>query len=221
MTTTTQTEDRWLVRAAWAGITGPILFALTWVAQEVFLTDGYRPLEHPVSALAAWPHGWVQNVNFVVFGLLTLGFAAGLHRGLAPSRFGIAGPAIFAVTGLGLLWAAAFPLRLDAAGELVPGLHPVGGVMFFGGSALALVVISFRVGHDPAWAHLVVPVRVAGILLIAAFPILVVFFGRPDAPLQDWGGLAQRIIVLGLIFPPRIALSYRLLRTGHLRLRTT
>lgn len=113
MNTSTQTADRWLIRAAWAGIIGPILFFLTWVAQELFLTEGYSPLEQPVSALAAWPHGLVQTVNFVVFGLLTFAFAIGLHRGLAPSRFGIVGPALFAVTGLGLLWAAAFPLRSE------------------------------------------------------------------------------------------------------------
>lgn len=215
MNTSTQTADRWLIRAAWAGIIGPILFFLTWVAQELFLTEGYSPLEQPVSALAAWPHGLVQTVNFVVFGLLTFAFAIGLHRGLAPSRFGIVGPALFAVTGLGLLWAAAFPLRLNAAGDLVPGLHPVGGALFFQGSALALVVTSFRLAHDRNWAPLAIPVRLAGILLFAAFPVMI-FLGIPvGAPLHDWLGLVQRILILGLIFPARIALSYRLLRTGR------
>lgn len=216
MTTTTQTTDRWLVRAAWAGIIGPILFTLTWVAQELFLTNGYSPIEHPVSALAAWPHGWVQNANFVVFGLLTLAFAAGLHRGLAPARFGFAGPALFAVTGLGALLAAVFPLRRDVAGVVYdPGLHALAGALFFPVSALALVVISFRLAADRSWAHLAFPVRLAGILLIGAIPVMI-FLGMPEgAPLHDWGGLVQRILVLGLIFPARIALSYRLLRTGR------
>jgi len=216
---TAQTTDRRLVRAGWAGIIGPFLFFATWMVQELFLTEGYSPISHSVSALAAWPHGWVQNVNFVLFGLFTIWFAVGLHRGLAPFRFGIAGPALFAVTGLGSLWAGAFPLRLNAAGDFVPGLHPVGGSLFFIGSALALLVISFRVTRDPDWAHLTVPVRLAGILMIVSIPVTIVFFGTPDAPLWDWGGLAQRILVLGLIFPARIALSYRLLRTGRSSLR--
>lgn len=212
---TTQTTDRRLVRAAWAGIIGPFLFFATWMAQELLLTEGYSPISHSVSALAAWPYGWVQNVNFVLFGLLTIWFAVGLHRGLVPSRFGIAGPALFVVTGLGSLWAGVFPLRLNAAGDFVPGLHPVGGSLFFIGSALALLVISFRVSRDPDWARLAIPVRIAGILMTASIPVMIVFFGAPDAPLWDWGGLAQRILVLGLIFPARIALSYRLLRTGR------
>ena len=37
----------------------------------------------------------------------------------------------------------------------------------------------------------------------------------PDgAPLHEWAGLAQRVIVLGLLFPARLALSYRLLRVA-------
>jgi len=214
MTTTTHTTDRWLVGAAWAGIIGPILFTVTWFAQEIFLTDGYSPLKQPVSALAAWPHGWVQNLNFVVLGLLTLGFAAGLHRGLAPSRFAIAGPVLFAVTGVGALWAAVFPIRMDAAGvPYDPGLHLVGGLMFFPVSALALVVISFRVARDRDWAPLAIPVRVAGILIIATIPAMIIFVGPEDAPLHDWFGLFQRVLVV-LIFTARIALSYRLLRTA-------
>ncbi len=212
---TTQTTDRWLVRAAWAGIIAPVLFFLTWMAQELFLTDGYSPIKQPVSALAAWPHGWVQTVNFVVFGLLTFGFAAGLHRGLAPSRFGVVGPALFGVTGIGTLWGAAFPLRMDAAGVVYdPGLHLVGGLMFFPVSAIALIVISFRLAHDRNWSNLTVPVRLAGILIIAMIPAMVVFVGPEEAPMHDWFGLFQRVLVLGLIFPARIALSYRLLRTS-------
>ena len=33
-----------------------------------------------------------------------------------------------------------------------------------------------------------------------------------DAPLHDWAGLAQRLVVLGMLFPARLALSQRLLR---------
>ncbi|HEX6336177.1 MAG TPA: DUF998 domain-containing protein [Jiangellaceae bacterium] len=78
---TTQTTDRRLVRAGWAGIIGPFLFFATWMVQELFLTEGYSPISHSVSALAAWPHGWVQNVNFVLFGLFTIWFASACTAG--------------------------------------------------------------------------------------------------------------------------------------------
>ena len=35
-----------------------------------------------------------------------------------------------------------------------------------------------------------------------------------DAPLHDWAGLAQRIVVLVFLFPARIALGIRLFRTS-------
>ncbi len=73
--------------------------------------------------------GWIQQLNFVVFGLLTIAFAAGLHRGLRPTRTGIVGPALLTVSGIGLLLSAAVPLREDAAGDTYfPLGHIIGGV---------------------------------------------------------------------------------------------
>jgi len=45
-----------------------------------------------VSTLEAGPHGSLQQVNFVVFDLLTIVFAVGLHGAVAPSRRGFARP---------------------------------------------------------------------------------------------------------------------------------
>ena len=60
---------------AWAGIIGPVLFTATFLAQEAFRRSEYDPLAEPVSALEAGPNGWIQQVNFVVFGVLTIAFA--------------------------------------------------------------------------------------------------------------------------------------------------
>ena len=68
---------------AWAGIIGPALFTAAFLAQEAFRRGEYDPLAEPVSALEAGPNGWIQQINFVVFGLLTIAFAVGLHRGTA------------------------------------------------------------------------------------------------------------------------------------------
>lgn len=201
------------VRAAWAGILGPILFTVTFLVQEAFRVGEYSPIREPVSALEAGPNGWVQQLNFVVFGLLTIAFAAGLHRGVRPSGLGVLGPALFAVSGIGALLAAAFPLRADAAGVTYdPGGHSVSGMTFFTTSALALVVVAFRLAKDPEWRGLSRYTAAAGIVLLLAYPVMGVLVIPDGAPLHDWAGLAQRILVLGVLFPARIALSYRLLR---------
>ncbi|GHO68074.1 hypothetical protein KSC_069660 [Ktedonobacter sp. SOSP1-52] len=43
---------------------------------------GYNPIAQEVSDLTAGPFGWVQQVNFIVFGLLIIAFAVGLSRGV-------------------------------------------------------------------------------------------------------------------------------------------
>jgi Protein of unknown function (DUF998) len=84
----------WISWAAWAGIIGPVLFTATFFAQEAFRRGEYHPLVEPVSALEAGPNGWIQQLNFAVFGLLTMAFAIGLDRGLRATRLSIAGPAL-------------------------------------------------------------------------------------------------------------------------------
>jgi len=220
MTTTVPTRTSWLTRAAWAGLIGPVLFTLTWVAQELFRIEEYSPIKEPVSALAAGPNGWIQSVNFAVFGVLTIAFAVGLYRVSRSSKPGVVGSALFFVSGLGLLMAAASPLREDAAGVTYdPGGHFVAGMTFFTSSAIALVVISFALAKQAESLRLAMSVRVAGILMLVSNPVMGILVIPDDAPLHEWAGLAQRVIVLGLLFPARLALSYRLLRTAALAAR--
>jgi hypothetical membrane protein len=208
------TESRWLTSTGWAGIVGPVLFTLTFFGQELFRMDEYSPLAEQVSALEAGPHGWIQQVNFVVFGLLTMVFAVGLNRGLRPTRIGILGPALFFVTGVAAIGAGVFPLREDAAGVTYdPGGHTPAGLTFFLGSTLALLAISFRVARDPRWRSLRVSIVAAAVVMIIGNVIMVRLVIPDDASWHDWAGLGQRILVVGILFPARIALSSRLIRT--------
>jgi hypothetical membrane protein len=203
----------WISWLAWAGVLGPVLFTATFLAQEALRRDEYDPLAEPVSALAAGPNGWIQHVNFVAFGLLTIAFAVGLHRGLRPTKAGIAGPALLFVSGIGLLLAAVFPLREDAAGVTYdPGGHIVAGFMFFITSAVGLVVVSRRVARDPRWRGMATYTLAAGIVAFAGFLAGGALVMPDDAPLHDWAGLYQRVLVLAVVFPCRIVLSLRLLQ---------
>lgn len=222
MTTTLPTQTTWLTRAAWGGLIGPVLFTVTWMVQERFRVEEYSPIQEPVSALAAGPNGWVQSVNFAVFGVLTVVFAVGLYGVLRPSKPGVAGSALFFVTGIAALGAAAFPLREDVAGVTYdPGGHYVSGATFFASGAAALVVISFALSRRAEFRTLAVPIRVAGILMLVSNPVMILLVIPDDAPLHEWAGLAQRIIVLGLLFPARLALSYQLLRLAAKRPRVS
>lgn len=118
-----------------AGILGPILFTVGFIAQGFFRTDlrsGYNPIAQQISDLIAGPSGWVQQVNFVVLGLLLITFAIGLHRGVRGARPGVLGPALVAWNGVELVIAGIFPLREDAAGRIYDplGVHMVNGTIF-------------------------------------------------------------------------------------------
>jgi hypothetical membrane protein len=202
--------------SAWAGIIGPVLFTVGFLAQEAFRRDGYDPIAEPVSALEAGPNGWVQQVNFVVFGLLTIAFAVGLHRGLRPTKAGMIGPALLSVSGVGALLAAVYPLREDAAGVTYdPGGHIIAGFMFFMTSAVGLIVVSRRVARDPRWRRGIATYTLwAGILALAGNLAGGVLFMPDDAPLHDWAGLYQRVLVLAILFPSRVVLSLKLLQVA-------
>jgi hypothetical membrane protein len=196
-----------------AGILGPILFTAAFVAQEAFRRGEYSPMAERVSALEAGPGGWVQQVNFVGFGLLTIAFAVGLHLGMRQTRAGVVGPAILACTGVGLLLAAVFPLREDAAGLTYDptGLHEVNGALLFLSVGVGLIVLSRRMAADPRWAGLATYALATGtawLVTLVAFGVLVM---PDDAPLHPWAGLAQRV-VLAVWFSCTIALALRLLR---------
>jgi hypothetical protein len=66
-----------------AGVLLPVAFATPALAHSVS-GDDHNLLRDPVSALAAGPTGWVQDVTFAGTGLLVIGL--GLHLTLRPSR---------------------------------------------------------------------------------------------------------------------------------------
>lgn len=196
-----------------AGIVGPILFTVAFVVQGLLRLDEYSPVAEPVSALEAGPGGWVQQVNFVVFGLLTIAFAVGLHLGLRPTRWGAIGPSLLVLSGVALVWAAVFPLREDAAGLTYdPGLHIVGGMTYFLSSALGLILVSRRLAADPGWRGLASYVLMAGIAAVALFFVNGLLVIPDDAPLHPWAGLVQRVVVLVVLFPCIVVLALRLHR---------
>ena len=199
--------------AALAGVVGPLLFTLAFLVQEAFRRDDFSPIAEPVSALEAGPHGWIQQVNFVVFGLMLLAFAVGLDRGVASTKSGILGPALLGVASVGLFLAAVFPLREDAAGVTYdPGGHFAAGVTFFLSTALAMLVLAPRLSRDPRWRGLATYTSTCGVLALIGFVVMGRFAIPDDAVLHEYAGLAQRMVILLVTFPCLVVLALRLRR---------
>jgi len=208
-----------LLWSARAGIVGPLLFTLGFLTQEFFRRSEYNPVSEPVSALEAGPYGWIQQVNFVIFGVLTVIFALGLHRGVRPTRAGVAGPAILTWSGVGLILSAAFPLRDDPAGNIYDptGLHTVNGTIFFFSLGIGLIVISRRLARDLRWSGLSGYALGSGIVLTLMFGVFGALVRPEDAPLHDLAGLIQRLTI-AVWFACIISLALRLRRIATARM---
>jgi hypothetical membrane protein len=197
-----------------AGIAGPIIFAVVALVQSVLRQD-HSLVEHPISALAAGTSGWVQNANFLLFGLLMIAYAIGLHLGVRPSRWGVVGFAFLVLSGIGLMWGGLFPAT-DAAGTYDEDrlLHIPGFIMTFLGGGIGLIVMSRRMARDSRWQSVAPYALATGITML----VLILVGGglvRPlGSPLHAWFGLFQWVL-LAVWLPCTIVLALRLLRLAR------
>ena len=65
---------------------------------------------------------------------------------------------------------------------------------------------------DGGFPHLGGYVLGAGITGVALFVLMGVFVVPEDAPLHAWAGLAQRIVIVVVLFPCTVVVALRLLR---------
>lgn len=193
---------------ALAGIIGPIWFS-TLVVMQGFLLADYSHVRLPISALAAWPTGWIQDINFFVSGSLTMVFAFSLHCGVQRTRQGSIGFALLLMSGLGILLAGVFPWRMvnGVPTDNVP--HAVASIMAFASLALGFIVFSRRMIADPRWRDLATYTMFTGVVVLVLFVVLGRFAIDDGAPLHPWAGLIQRILC-GVWFANMIVLSVRL-----------
>ncbi len=196
-----------------AGIAGPIMFVVVVAAQSLVHLD-YSQVKLPISALAAWPGGWVQDANFVVFGLLTVLFAIGLHLGVRRKRAAVIGPGLLMLSGVGLLIAGAFPWKAVDGDFVVPAGHLLGALLVFLGTGSGFIVVSRRMAADPRWRGVATYALLSGIAIVALFVATFALVIPPGAPVHSWGGLVQRV-TLAVWFPCTVVLALRLLRVAR------
>lgn len=99
---------------ALCGMVAPILF-IVLVITESLLRPGYSQILNDVSDLGLGPYALIQNISFMVFGLLSIGFAMGLGANL-PNRAGKAVKWLVTVFGLCIILAGV--TLLSAPGDV-------------------------------------------------------------------------------------------------------
>ena len=183
-------------------IAGP-LFVITFVVEGATRAE-YDPLRHPVSSLALGGWGWTQTANFIVAGLLTLAFAAGLRRAFRPPEGSTWGPLLVGVWAIGLLGAGVFVT--DPVSGYPPGspdrslgyswhgaLHDLFSLPAFVALAAACFVFGrrFAARDERGWA---IYSTVTGVAFAVGFVLSSAGFGQAEG-LVDLAGLLQRLAV--------------------------
>jgi hypothetical protein len=97
-----------VVPFAIAGMIATVWFTTLVIVQGLVQPD-YSHIALPISALTAWPAGWLQRLNFYVTATLMAAFTLSLHRTVRPTRFGLVGIVLLLASCAGIFLAGVFP----------------------------------------------------------------------------------------------------------------
>lgn len=188
--------------AAWAGMIGPTLFVAVLML-EGWLRPGYEPTRMFVSELALGPRGWIQIVNFVVFGALFLVFARGVAAEFREGKASRAGPILLTIIGIGFLASGIFvmdpvttlPDQMSWHGKL----HTLLGAVVFLLMPVSCFVFLRRFRQDSNWRSLQWWTLAAEIITAALVIVWSVGPTQPPAApnaFNEWNGVLQRMIIV-------------------------
>ncbi|MGH2487202.1 MAG: DUF998 domain-containing protein, partial [Ktedonobacterales bacterium] len=177
-------------------LVGGLLFTGAYILEGA-TRPGYSGWQQAISALSLGPDGWMQRVNFVVFGVLVLGATIGWRRALRPGLGATWFPILQALVGVGLIMDGIF------SQDAVPG-YPVGTVVktatlhgqihniFAYASVLGLIATCFilarRFATEPRWRGWATFSVIAGVLTI----VFITLFGAQGAH-EGLAGLCERL----------------------------
>ena len=177
-----------------------MLFTITYLIEGA-IRPGYSAWQQAISALSLGSGGWIQQVNFVVFGVCTLCMAFAWRRVLKGSVYAIVYPIIRGIEGLALIMVGFFsqdptpgypPGTVPTTPTLHGEIHIIGAYVIVGAMASGLFVIAWRFAGDPRWRGWVAYSVISGLLTL----IFMAFFGtgqNPHSMFAGYAGLFERL----------------------------
>ena len=190
-----------LVRRLWLGLGGAALFTAVATLQGA-VRVGYDARQQAVSALSLGPQGWVQQLNFVVFGALLISTVPALRTMLRGGIGAVSYPILTMVSGLALITVGFIP-QDPAPGydpeQLGLALPTVGGLAHLALAAVAMIgsvgslfVMARRFARDANWKTWVLPTRLVAVFAIVCVAIYAVWSTRP----VGFAGVFERLAIL-------------------------
>lgn len=193
---TVSRQGRAVRSAALGGVVGPIVFVVL-VLVGGGLYDGYSHVTRKISELGGEgaEYALLQSLNFVVVGVLIMGFAWALARYSGPPYLG---PALIGFFGLSSgVGNGLFPCDLGCEGVTTVGLlHNVTGLAGFVAAMAGMFVLQRRWRSDPRWQSHIRFTRIALIVASVGLAWFVVTSALDSTVLV---GVAQRVYVGALL----------------------
>jgi hypothetical membrane protein len=181
------------------GVVGPLLFIVVFLVEGA-TRSGYSVMRNQVSALGMTSLGWMQETNFLVYGLFMLGFAIGVRSALRRGRGAVAGPVLFGIYAVALIVAGLWvtdPGNGYPPGVVTPAkptthglIHGGAGGIVFLSLTIVIFVMSRRFAGDPGSRQWMVYSLATGCVVLVFF-VLSVGPWFPSAL-----GLFQRIAII-------------------------
>ena len=184
------------------GVFAPILYAALLIILGM-LEPGYSHRTDTMSVLGGVGglRGAAFNVGIALMGLLLIGFAIGLHRGIGGGEGSKVGPILIALGGVGMVGSAIFHCNQGCTNVLqqptLPGrVHIVTSLLSGFCLGIAPFAIFVRQRGDQHWKGLRWFTLAMGVL--ANVPGLTLWISFLTTRIREWEGVIQR---LGIIFP--------------------
>ncbi len=173
------------------GIIAPIIFAIIVMIAGLLRPD-YSHLINFISELGAVgaPNAIIQRINFVLVGILIVGFTFGLHRGIGDGKGSIIGPLLFAIFGLSAVVSGIFSTDPIQPGSFSDIMHSMSSAIGSMAAIFGFFIISIRLEQDILW------VRYRYFSMVIAFVAIVVsVVGTGLLSVLGAPGLAQRLFM--------------------------
>jgi hypothetical membrane protein len=201
------------------GVAGGVLFTITYLIEGI-TRPGYSAWQQAISALSLGPGGWIQQGNFVIFGVCTLCMAVAWRKVLRGGVGAMSYPIIRSIEGLGLILVGLF--SQDPAPGYPPGasltpltihgeIHIIGAYVIVGAMAIGLFIIAWRFARDLHWWGWTACSVISGILTL----VFMALFGM--AQHSGYAGLFERLAtnietIWGVLLLTRLWAGMKLMR---------
>ena len=200
-----------------SGIVGPILFAAV-ITILGFVRIDYSHVEDLISQLGATgvQYAVVQNINFVLLGLLVVFFATGLYRSVGKGKAGKIGSGLVVLAGIGAVGLGIFPedpLPEPEEPTFSGIVHNMFSLLAFLSAIVATIIFSRSLSTDDVWRRYRPYSLITGVVAFGLMALVVL--SDPEegkiSALWPWAGLIQRLLV-GVWFLWIVVMAVRLLR---------